>query len=496
MGRKKVLAALGIVALLTAALTWVAAGFRLRVDSDFQLDRITTAHPEVRIPDGVRLDVRAFYDNREQAPAWIVERSLSPKVAPALGVLETAVFHGLNPADYAAPSLRTHRDRLESAAADDRGSSEYLTALVDFDVQLTSALLSLGHDVAVGRIPPADLNPQWRSRRDPPNLPRTLSRAIETDLAGWLDSIAPRHTEYHALKSVLADPDRLSGVARDDAAAVVAANMERWRWVPDDFGARHFYVNIPSYTLIARKDGADDLAMRVVVGKSQTNETPILSSRISGLVFSPSWNIPASIVARETVPAFLRDPGYLDRLGIDALRSTSNGYVRVDAAALTGSSAGELKRMLYRQRPGPKNALGQVKFPFPNDHDVYLHDTPADEAFGRVTRALSHGCVRLERPDLLAAYSLAEANESTEKAGWTDARIKRAMASGREQFVKLPSAINVHLVYFTASVNGAGELVFLPDIYRLDVRQIEAGGPIRLPGSGGGRLSLLRQPYR
>jgi len=491
MGRKKVLAALGIVTLLAAGLTWLAAGFRLTVDPDLQLDRITSAHPEVHIPADVRLDVRAFYENRQQAPAWIVEQTLDAKVPAALDLLETAIFHGLDPEDYATSSLRAHRDRLVSATAHERTSSEYQTALIDFDVQLTSALLALGHDVAVGRVPPAQVNPLWRSRRDPPSLPRTLSRAVETDLAGWLDAIAPRHPEYHALKSMLADPARLAAAGREDAASVIAANMERWRWTPDDFGPRHFYVNIPSYTLVARANGADDLSMRVVVGKAETNETPILSGRISGLVFSPSWNIPASIVSRETIPSFLRDRGYLERLGIDALRPSGGRYVRVDPVSLAGSSAGELKRMLYRQRPGPNNALGQVKFPFPNEHDVYLHDTPSDGAFSRAARALSHGCVRLERPDVLAAYALAEADEVNPKSGWTKDQVKRAMSSGREQFVRLPSAIDVHLVYFTVSVNDDGELVFLPDIYHLDTRLADADGPRRQPGSASRRVALF-----
>jgi murein L,D-transpeptidase YcbB/YkuD len=202
------------------------------------------------------------------------------------------------------------------------------------------------------------------------------------------------------------------------------------------------------------------------------------------VVFSPSWNLPASIVAKETVPAQVRDPGYLEKHGIEALRPGANGFVRVDPAALRTASASELKRMLYRQRPGPDNALGQVKFPFPNEHDVYLHDTPSDGAFGRVMRALSHGCVRLERPDLLAAYALADGST---KNDWTDARIKRAMDSGREQYVKLPAPIRVHLVYFTVSVDAGGALAFLPDIYHLDTR-----GPRRESPAGGGRFAPLR----
>lgn len=486
MGRAKVAALGGIVLVVVAGAYWAAGALRLRVDPDAQLDRITTAHPGVRIPGIVRLDVRAFYESRDLEPAWFSENTLGARVELALALLDAARFHGLNPDDYEASTLRSERAALASADDARRNTAEHSSALLDFDVRLTSALLALGHDVAVGRTPPSDLDPLWRSRRDPPNLPRTLARAIAGNISGWLDEISPRHAEYRALQAVLADPDRLDAAGRDDAAAVVAANMERWRWVPDDFGARHFLVNIPAFTLVARSNGpdgpVDDLTMRVVVGKPATNETPILSSQISSVVFSPSWNIPASIVVKETVPSILRDPNFLAKHGIDALRSSGNGYTRVDPATLAGSTASELKRMLYRQRPGPDNALGQVKFPFPNEHDVYLHDTPADATFGRVMRALSHGCVRLEQPEVLAAYAL---KSQGGEGDWTDARIKRAMASGREQFVKLPAPIRVHLVYFTASVNAQGELMFLPDIYHLDTRV-----PRRLPPFGGGRFVL------
>lgn len=483
MSRSKIAAVpVTALAVVIAGWIWAAYAFRFRVNPDVQLDRISTAHPGVRVPGVVRLDVRAFYDSRDLAPAWVTERDLRPNVDAALQALDNAASHGLDPEDYAVWTLRADRDAL--SAATNKESTEHATALLDFDVRITSALLTLGHDVAIGRTPPADFDPLWRSRRDPPNLPRTLAQAIATNLSSWLDAIAPRHAEYRALQSALADPDRLAATGRDDAAAVIAANMERWRWVPDDFGDRHFYVNIPSFMLVARRPGSPDLTMRVVVGKAVTNETPILSSEISAVVFSPSWNIPASIAMKETVPAQLRDPEYLSKHGIDALRPSGGGFVRVDSATLRSASPSELKRMLYRQRPGPDNALGQVKFPFPNEHSVYLHDTPSDGAFGRVMRAISHGCVRLEQPDVLAAYALADDAGET---GWTEAKIKRAMNSGREQFVKLPAPVRVHLVYFTASVNADGALVFLPDIYHLDSRV-----PRRQPSVGGGRFAHLR----
>lgn len=257
MSRTKIAAAALILLTIATGWIWAVYALRFRVHPDVQLDRISSAHPGARVSGVVRLDVRAFYDSRDFAPAWVNERNLEPRVDAALQVLDAAAAHGLKPEDYAVWTLRADRDALLATAAEKRDSSDYTNALLDFDVRITSALLTLGHDVAIGRTPPADFDPLWRSRRDPPNLPRTLARAIDTNLSTWLDAIEPPHAEYRALKSALADPDRLAATGRDDAASVIAANMERWRWVPDDFGDRHFYVNIPSFTLVARRARAN-----------------------------------------------------------------------------------------------------------------------------------------------------------------------------------------------------------------------------------------------
>jgi murein L,D-transpeptidase YcbB/YkuD len=200
--------------------------------------------------------------------------------------------------------------------------------------------------------------------------------------------------------------------------------------------------------------------IRVVVGK-QGNETPIFSDEMEVVVFSPYWNIPDSIKQGETAPAMMRDPGYLDRNNMEILR----GSRRVDPASVNWSDPGELRQLAIRQRPGANNALGHVKFLFPNDYDVYLHDTPADSLFQRQGRAFSHGCIRVEEPEVLANYVLEGYSE------WDAARIKNAMYSGDERHVKLKEKIPVHITYFTAWVDENGGLHFQPDIYGYDARQ-------------------------
>jgi murein L,D-transpeptidase YcbB/YkuD len=248
-------------------------------------------------------------------------------------------------------------------------------------------------------------------------------------------------------------------VTIDERILQIALNLERWRAMPDDLGARHLIVNIPSFHLLAREDGKTVLDTRVVVGKL-TNKTPVFSSTMSSIVFSPYWNIPDSIVDGETVPAIAKDPAYLARNNIEVLDVSS--AATMSYADVDWDDAGQRRRLAFRQKPGPGNALGSVKFLFPNPYDVYIHDTPADRLFSRVSRALSHGCVRLEQPEALARYVLRGDRE------WDDTRIRDAMNAGVEKHVRLLQPIPVHLVYFTAWVDENGGLHFQPDIYGYD----------------------------
>jgi murein L,D-transpeptidase YcbB/YkuD len=250
-------------------------------------------------------------------------------------------------------------------------------------------------------------------------------------------------------------------VSIDERIRQIAINLERWRAMPNDFGARHLIVNIPSYHLVAREHGKPVMDIRVVVGKT-ANKTPVFSSAMSTVVFSPYWNIPDSIVEGETAPAVARDPAYLARNNIEVLDVSRAASRPVAYADVDWDDENQLRHLAFRQKPGPANALGHVKFLFPNSHDVYIHDTPADRLFSRVGRALSHGCVRVEEPEALAKYILGGYPE------WDDESILEAMNAGVEKHVKLTEPIPVHLVYFTAWVDENGGLHFQPDIYGYD----------------------------
>jgi murein L,D-transpeptidase YcbB/YkuD len=215
----------------------------------------------------------------------------------------------------------------------------------------------------------------------------------------------------------------------------IEVNLERWRRLPDDFGERHILVNIAAFRLDAMEDGRSVLDMKVIVGRADTR-TPVVSSAIEDVVLNPSWYVPKTIASKEILP---KGRSYLRRNGFEVLPD------------------GKL-----RQKPGPGNSLGQVKFRFPNRFGVYLHDTQARSLFDRAVRALSHGCVRVERPEDLAAWVLRDAPE------WSEEAIQDALDSGRERLVELPEPIPVHIVYWTAWVDDAGTLRFGPDVYDQD----------------------------
>jgi L,D-transpeptidase YcbB len=237
----------------------------------------------------------------------------------------------------------------------------------------------------------------------------------------------------------------------------IELNMERWRWLPRDLGARHILVNIPTYQLEVWENGNVPLSMRVVVGRKDT-PTPIFNDTMTYLVFSPYWNVPPEIAKNETLPSILKDAGFLDRNMMEVIDAKGNVVDPVNIAL------DDPEAYRFRQRPGASNSLGLVKFMFPNQFNVYLHDTPADSLFARATRSFSHGCVRIEKPKELAEYLLRD------HAEWTPEKIDEAMHASEERSVKLTQPIPVYLGYWTAAVTADG-VEFRNDVYGIDATQ-------------------------
>lgn len=252
----------------------------------------------------------------------------------------------------------------------------------------------------------------------------------------------------------------------EDKINSLYVNMERLRWLPDSLNKRHILVNIADFTLDYVNNQDTMIQMRTVVGKD-FRQTPVFNARMTYLVFSPTWTVPPGILRNDVIPAVAKDINYLANKNMRVLDASGNS---VDPTTIDWKRVRAGGKFPYRvrQNPGAQNALGRVKFMFPNKHSVYLHDTPSRELFARDERIFSSGCIRIEKPFELAKLLLAD-----DSVRWNDNAIKEAMESGKETTVVLKSPVNVYIYYLTAWSNGK-EMSYRQDIYGRDKEILEA----------------------
>lgn len=243
----------------------------------------------------------------------------------------------------------------------------------------------------------------------------------------------------------------------------LVANLERWRWLPQSLGSRHIIVNIAGFELDVVEGDSVVLPMRVIVGKAY-HRTPVFSDSLTYLVLNPYWNVPTSITVKEILPKLRKDSTCLAAEDMELLRGYGSDRETVDPATVDWKAMkGRYFPYWIRQRPGPKNPLGKIKFMFPNRFNVYLHDTSERGLFARAERSFSHGCVRIEKPKELANYLLQGS------PGWSPEALTRALETVSDQSVRLPQPIPIHILYWTAWVGNDGAVNFRPDIYNRDL---------------------------
>jgi L,D-transpeptidase YcbB len=455
-----------------------------------------------------RSAVQAFYEARDYAPLWSAFGKPNDLMKAAIARVKAAEADGLDPSDYAVPDL----SKLDGDAQ----------AFAQAELSLMNALLTFARHAQSGRVvasrisPNIDVNPPVP---EPADVLTTLAGA--TDIAAALDGFNPPHEGFKRLRAKLAelsDPpsaeapivipegpllrpgasdDRVpllrkrlkapgdeSDLTYDPALVdavrefqrsrrlavdglvggrtlqalnagraqpvnereVVLSNMERWRWLPRELGRNHVVVNVPDFTLSMVRNGKQIFHTRIVVGKPST-PTPIFSDEIETIQVNPTWHVPQSIIYGEYLPALERDPEALRRMGL-ILSHNADGSISV------------------RQPPGEKNALGRIKFNFPNKFQVYLHDTPQRNLFSHDRRAYSAGCMRVQNPEQFGEHLL---SIGLPDEGYTAQRLTR-MYGGNEQWIRLKRFVPVHLVYMNAYVDDAGKLVVRPDVYGYDGR--------------------------
>ena len=241
-------------------------------------------------------------------------------------------------------------------------------------------------------------------------------------------------------------------------------SLERARWVLDDTAGEVIVVNIAGFEVFAARDGQPFWRRRAVVG-TQARKTPIFKGSMTYLDLNPTWTVPPTILREDVLPKVRRDPGYLDRLNLSVL--DAQGRV-LNPASINWQATGDRPPYIFRQGPGPKNALGRIKFMFPNTHSIFLHDTPSRGLFDRADRTFSSGCIRLDDPLSLAEIVLAN------PARWNRATLEAAIATGKTQSVRLPKPWPILILYWTAELDGEGRVRFLPDVYGRDAQLLQA----------------------
>lgn len=386
--------------------------------------------------------VEAFYRERGFQPLWTSNGAATARATEVSGFLKNVASEGLNPSDYPTPDLAVKSTDADAAAN---------------ELKLTRSVLTYARHASSGRVSYTRVSGSILYPAHALESALVLSQlASSQNVRDTLNSFEPQHAGFKALKAALAaernapqrdsEPARRGGEkhARVDKVGLITANMERWRWLPRDLGAAHVIVDVPDYTLAVFNKGGLLWRTKIVVGKPNL-ATPLLSETMKYLTINPTWNVPPSIIRNEYLPALERDPDALERIGLKVGRN-HDGSIRV------------------YQPPGARNALGRIRFNFPNPFLVYQHDTPTKNFFARETRALSHGCMRVQDPEKYAEVLL---SLSQPEEGITTRRI-RAMYGNDERTIKLTNPIPVHITYQTAFVDDAGHLKTRDDIYSLD----------------------------
>ena len=282
----------------------------------------------------------------------------------------------------------------------------------------------------------------------------------------WLEEAVMHYQARHGLEvdgKVGPKTRRSLNVTVSKKIRQIRINMERWRWLPRKLGGRYVMVNMTGFELYIMENGSEILSMPVIIGKSYRS-TPTFSGLISYMEYNPYWTIPKKLVLEDIIPRQLRDSTYLSRKSIKVYRGWENPR-EVDPQTVDWSKVNP-DRFPYwmRQEPGPKNALGRIKFLFSNPYAVYLHGTPDKHLFDRVVRAFSSGCIRVKDPVRLAAFLLNDGTQQMEEDVLANIHL------GINQGIDLPIAVPIYLIYWTAWVDDEGRMNFRDDIYGRDIR--------------------------
>ena len=403
-----------------------------------------------------------LYGAREEPPLWITDSGFSDKAKAIMAEIRKADDWALQASSFELP------------AADAAPATE--DAQADAEIKLSIAILSYARDAQIGRLSPSQVSKlfdQHPSLRDP--------KTVLTEMAGsdapdkYLLSLHPQHVLFKRLQEALVrarDSAKATGRRPEDDRKVqlIVINMERWRWLPRQLGNYHVWNNVPEFNVRVIKGDQVIYQEKTIVGQHKY-ATPFFSAPMRNIVFHPNWTVPPTIIKEDLAPKLQGPSGggffgnskdaILRRYGL----AVSYKGERISADTVDWNNV-NIHAYTFTQEPGPANVLGQFKFNFPNRHAIYMHDTPQRELFAERTRTLSHGCIRVNQPDRLAALLLGE------DKGWSINQVRSLVAKGpgSSTVISLNRHVPVHLTYFTAMAGQDGTVSDFGDIYGIDNR--------------------------
>jgi len=396
----------------------------------------------------------AFYASRGQAPVWVDDKGFNGDATGVIATFDTAGDWGLDPADFTAPKI---------AAADALSPEAQATAEVD----LSREVLKYARHARGGRImsPAEQLNSNLDRKPQLLDPAAVLAgMAAAPDKAAYLVGTHPQHPQFQRLREKYAAAIAKTGGKPNAAAKKIRANMEMWRWMHDDLGHVHLMANVPSYMIDVVKDGKTIHSERIVVGETG-KQSSIFTRPLKSITFRPMWRVPESIKVNELWPSMLRGGGLMRQYGLEV--ETKDGR-RLDWRTMDWRTL-DIRKYEVVQPAGSKSVMGYVKFSFPSQHTIFMHDTPDKWMFNSKQRTLSHGCLRLRNPLKVAEIILAE------DKGWDAVKIDDLAKRGpMNNEIAIDDKIKMHIAYFTAWVDDAGTLKTASDIYGHEKRVTQA----------------------
>ena len=402
-----------------------------QIISDASIEQFFKSHPDFAI---YRKEVVGLYDEKRNRYLWFDEDGRNDMAEVLYNYASKIEAEGV-------PVPLPYKEQFSKLF------NEKAKATPENDLLISSMYLFYAKKVFAGIDPRKSKQLGWYLPREKASYADYLDQMLkenevitdESANIGMYYNLRKGLKKYRSLKASGIEKDA-DGVPIDQRIKTIIVNMERCRWLSRDIAdvPEYISVNIPSYFMQYVRDGKTALESNVIVGE-EANKTVVFSGRMSYLVFSPYWNVPESIVEKEINPMLEKDPDYLEKQNMEYYE---DGKIR--------------------QRPGDDNSLGRVKFMFPNQNNIYLHDTPAKSLFKKEDRALSHGCVRVQK-----AHELAKKILEGDK-NWTPAKIDAAMHSDKETQYALKRKIPVYIAYFTAVADPEGNVKFFDDVYKRD----------------------------